>query len=326
MDGNAGPEDAAFNDALGRQIKRAVKDWTGQLIDVSGRNTLLSYKDLKAGTLDFASARVVTLERMLSGFTIRFSEAFAGEELSGAARRGRAIRARAQENYEERGLRTLFAAWGMATWSNTKSTFVPCAPVLLCQAQLSAHGSAEEDFEISLPGEWEINPTLLHVLANDFDIRLESDDLLDLLDRDVDPPNAARLFDRLARDAGRVGGFGIAPRVVLANFSYAKLPMVNDLLAAEDLLVRNTLICAITGDEQARQSLRERKSDVSPSAPDSTSPTDEFLVLDADSSQSYAINAVVAGANLVIDGPPGVGRHVQYPATPSEAPLSVMMR
>ena len=308
MDVDAGQEDAAFDDGAGRRIIRAVKDWTGQLIDVSGRNTLLSFKDLRAGTLDLSSAKDVAIERMLAGFTIRFSEAFVDEELAGAARRGRAIQSRAEENFEERGLRTLFAAWGMATWTNTKSTFVPRAPVLLCQAHLSARGSAAEDFEVSLPGEWEINPTLLHVLANDFEVHLEPENLLDLFDPDADPPNASLLFERLAKEAGRVGGFGISPRVVLANFSYAKLPMVNDLLAAEDLLSRNTLICAIAGDEPSRQSLKERRGEVSPNAPDFTPPADEYLVLDADSSQSYAINAVVAGADLVIDGPPGTGK------------------
>ncbi len=308
MDVDAEPEDATFDEALGRRIGRAVKDWTGQLVDVSGRNTLLCYKDLKAGTLDFSDALDVGRERMLAGHAVRFSETFGEEALAPAARRGRAIRARAEENFEERGLRTLFAAWGMATWTNTKSTFVPCAPVLLCQAHLVAHGSAAEDFEVSLPGEWEINPTLLHVLASDFEVRLEAESLLELLDSDADPPDASLLLERLAKQAGKVAGFGIDPRVVLANFSYAKLPMVNDLLAAEDLLARNTLICAIAGDEQARQALRERRGDVSPSAPDFTPPADEYLVLDADSSQSYAINAVVAGADLVIDGPPGTGK------------------
>ena len=37
-------------------------------------------------------------------------------------------------------------------------------------------------------------------------------------------------------------------------------------------------------------------------------PKDEFLVLDADASQSYAINAAVGGADLVIEGPPGTGK------------------
>ena len=308
MDVDAGSEDATFDEAMGRRISRAVKDWTGQLVDVSGRNTLLCYRDLKAGTLDFSGATAVAVDEMLAGYAVPFSEAFGKEALAPAARRGRAIRARAEENFEERGLRTLFAAWGTATWTNTKSTFVPCAPVLLCQAHLVPHGGAAEDFEVSLPGEWEINPTLLHVLASDFEVRTEAESLLELLDPEADPPDASLLFERLAKEAGRVGGFGIDPRVVLANFSYAKLPMVNDLLAAEDLLARNTLICAIAGDEQARQALRERRADVSPSAPDFTPPADEYLVLDADSSQSYAINAVVAGADLVIDGPPGTGK------------------
>src|SRR3984957_11438879 len=136
------PETTGFDELVARRISRAVKVWTGQLVDVSGRNTLLSYKDLKAGTLDFGAAQDADVQRILAGYTVRFSEAFGGEGLSDAARRGRAIRARAEENFEERGLRTLFLAWGMATWTNTKSTFVPCAPVLLCQAHLVAHGSA----------------------------------------------------------------------------------------------------------------------------------------------------------------------------------------
>jgi hypothetical protein len=308
MDVDPGLEDVGFDGTKGRRISRAVKDWTGQLVDVSGRNTLLCYRELKAGTLDFSGASDGALERMLAGYALRFSDAFGDEDLAPAARRARAIRARAEENFEERGLRTLFVAWGMATWTNTKSTFVPCAPVLLRQAHLVPHGSAAEDFEVSLPGEWEVNPTLLHVLAGDFEVRVGAESLLELLDPEAEPPDASLVFDRLVKEAARVGGFGIEPRVVLANFSYAKLPMVNDLLAAEDLLARNIIICAIAGDEDARQALRERRGEVSASAPDFTPPSDEYLVLDADSSQSYAINAVVAGADLVIDGPPGTGK------------------
>lgn len=42
--------------------------------------------------------------------------------------------------------------------------------------------------------------------------------------------------------------------------------------------------------------------------PDRLPPRDEFLVADADWSQNYAINAVVAGNNLVVKGPPGTGK------------------
>ena len=301
-------QDVGGGEALSGRISRAIATWTGQLVDVTGRNTLLCYKDLRAGTLELTEANEVALERLLGTSTLRFSQAFDAEGLSAAARRGRAILARADENYQEKGLETLFLAWGMATWTNTRSTFTPCAPILLRQAHLSARGGAAEDFDLSLPGEWEINPTLLHVLGLDFEVRIDDDSLLDLLDPDAEPPDATALFDRLAKEAAEVPGFAVEDRVVLANFSYAKLPMVNDLLAAGDLLIQNPLICAIAGDEASAEALRERQGEVSMSAPDFTPPADEFLVRDADSSQSYAINAVVGGSDLVVDGPPGTGK------------------
>jgi very-short-patch-repair endonuclease len=302
------PEDGDLNESLRGRISRAVAAWTGQLVDVSGRNTLLCYRDLKAGTLDLTRAEAVALEQLLGSRTVRFSEAFLGDELAAAARRGRAISARAEENYQEKGLQTLFVAWGMATWTNTRSTFTPCAPILLRQAHITARGGAAEDFDVVLPGEWEINPTLLHVLRGDFDVEIDPEILLDMLDPDSDPPDAAQLFDRITKESVEVPGFAVEPRVVLANFSYAILPMVNDLLAAEDLLARSTLICAIAGDPAAADELTSRHADISISEPDFTPPADEFLVLDADSSQSYVINAVVSGSNLVIDGPPGTGK------------------
>jgi hypothetical protein len=154
-------QDGVGGQALKGRIDRAIATWTGQLVDVTGRNTLLCYRDLKAGTLELTETNEVALERLLGTHTVRFSEAFDADGLSAAARRGRAILARSDENYQEKGLETLFVAWGMATWTNTRSTFTPCAPILLRQAHLSARGGAAEDFDLSLPGEWEINPTLL---------------------------------------------------------------------------------------------------------------------------------------------------------------------
>ena len=49
--------------------------------------------------------------------------------IGAAAKRARGIRAKATENFEERGLRTLFLGLGMATWTNTRGTGVPAAPV-----------------------------------------------------------------------------------------------------------------------------------------------------------------------------------------------------
>lgn len=292
-------------------IGRAVKTWTGQLVDLGGRNTLLYYRDLKQGTLDIgpgSGANTVAVEDLLSSRTVRLSLVFGDVVITAAARRARTVKAKATENYEERGLQTLFLAWGMATWTNSRGVATPAAPVLLRQAALSPRSGAGEDFDVSLPGEWEVNPTLLHLFRTEFGVELDRGELVDLLDQDWVPPDPAALFESLTKACQEVPGFAISPRIVLGNFSYAKLPMVLDLETANDTLLGSELICAIAGDEDARTAVRARHPNISMGQPDAVPPDDEYLILDADASQSYAINCAVGGADLVIQGPPGTGK------------------
>jgi len=60
--------------------------------------------------------------------------------------------------------------------------------------------------------------------------------------------------------------FACRTRLVLANFSYAKLPMVKDLEVAEELLLDSDLLCAIAGDPTAIESLRNRHGEVAADA------------------------------------------------------------
>ncbi len=295
-----------------RLVRRSVDAWKGELIDLGGRNTLLYYRDLKQGTLDLGTGTgidEVAVDTLLGGRTVRLSDMFDEASRAAAARRARTVKAKADENMEERGIQTMFLAWGMATWANPASTSVPAAPVLLRQAALGGRGGAGEDFDMSLPGEWEINPTLLHLLRTEYQVDLAANDMLELFDEEAEPPSPLRIFERLSKAACVVTGFSVAPRVVVGNFSYARLPMVLDLENASDTLIASDLIAAIAGDEPARDAVRARHpNSVTEADPDRVVPKDEFLVLDADASQSYAINAAVAGADLVVDGPPGTGK------------------
>jgi MoxR-like ATPase len=95
----------------------------------------------------------------------------------------------------------------------------------------------------------------------------------------------------------------------MANFAYAKLEMVRDLEFAFDEMVEHDMISALAGDLEARAAVRDRDSGASRVPhPDSVPLADEFLILDADSSQNYVINAVLGGQNLIIKGPPGTGK------------------
>jgi hypothetical protein len=249
-------------------VGRAVRTWSGELVDLGGRNTLLYYRDLKQGTLDIgpgSGASPVAVDALLSSRPVRLSVLFDDAAIGAVARRARTVKAKAAENFEERGLQTLFLGWGMATWSNLRGTAVPAAPVLLRQAALAARGGAGEDFDASLPGEWEINPTLLHLLKTEHRVEADRAELLDLFGQEREPPDPGSLFERLTKAAAAVPGFSVAPRIVLGNFSYAKLPMVLDLETATDSLLASELICAIAGDEEARAAVRARHPNVSAS-------------------------------------------------------------
>jgi very-short-patch-repair endonuclease len=291
-------------------VQKQVGVWTGQLIDLGGRNTLLYYRDLKQGTLNLGSANPKALSDLLANKSVKLSKLISDpEERAVVVRKARGIRNKTQENFEERGLQTLFLACGMATWDNARGTSTPQAPVLLRSATIAAVGAAQEDFSLALTGEMEVNPTLLHFLETEFKVKCDRDELDAQVDGAIDEPwELEKTYDWLRSRASSVPGFDVQPRFVLGNFAYAKLPMVNDLENSIEELIANDLIAAIAGDEEAREKIREAAASATVVGPDYVQLADEFLVLDADASQNYVINAAIAGASMVVKGPPGTGK------------------
>lgn len=292
-------------------VERAADQWAKELTDESGRNPLLYYRELKVGTLGLDEATPSVRKRLLDGKKVQAKKLFPSELFDDALRRIRAVNRRATVNYEERGIKTLFLGWGMATWTPVSSSATPASPVLLCPVDLERTGAAEVDFDIWLNGDWALNEALLLHLANEFQVDVSGENLMDPYGdgEQISEEEEKAIFAELTRRAERVPDFAIAERVVLGNFMFKKMPMVNDIDKNLDALADHDLIAAIAGDEGASQSLRaHHASAVVPSLPDRTSPESEFLVLDADSSQNAAINAALAGESFVLQGPPGTGK------------------
>src|SRR4051794_38934695 len=142
-------------------VQRAVKEWVAALIDLGGRNNLLRYRDLAAGTLDLTSASQPAVAALLQGKAIRTSSLFGDlEARERNVRRLRTISNKAKENFEERGVETLWLAAGLGSWQNEEvAAWEPSSPVLLRQASLRPLGAAQDDFELVLVDEMEVNPT-----------------------------------------------------------------------------------------------------------------------------------------------------------------------
>ena len=294
-------------------VRAALRQWQDQLIDVSGRNRLLYLRELTRGTLnlgpDSDADGDVSVE-IRRGRKVKLSACFPDDEGKDAIRRAQWIYRKAREYEQERGIHALRLGCLFATWENPGSGPVPKAPVLLAPAILAQLGRLEGDFTLSVADEWEINPSVVHLLKQGFGAEVDESALGELLSSE--PLDEVAVADFLRSAYAGVPGFDISDGLVLSTFAYTKEPMVHDLEAAEDAVVNHPLVAAIAGDTQAQRELRDAQHNggggTEALGGDNLPPQDEFLILDADGTQSEVINAAVAGANLVVVGPPGTGK------------------
>jgi very-short-patch-repair endonuclease len=305
---------AKTGDEAGRRrtVEASIVSWKKELVDLSARNNLLYFRNLKAGTIDFSES-VGILPALLKGGSISLSSITEQDQaLRALLRRARTIRKKAEVAFEEKGLEPMFLAYGLATWDESEEArkSPPAAPVCLIPAHLSEQAGGN-DYLLSVAGEPRLNPTLLRKLESEFGVRLDGDASDSRLIEAEEIGDLDRECEWLFEQAHSVKGFAVNASLVLGTFSYAKLPMVLDLERGAEELIGHDLVAALAGDESAQGQLREKLGeggDPLISAPDLIPPSKENLVLDADSSQSFAINSVLAGRNAIIQGPPGTGK------------------
>ena len=307
------PQAVAEPSAATNHINHAVRSWTNQLVDIGGRNRLLYFRHLKRGTLDFGradSADQSVVHDLLSGVEIRLSDYFPADVGVSATHRARWIYRKAREHEEERGIRTLYLGYGFAGWRPSGPGPTPNAPLLLGAAELTPVGRAADDMILRVVDNWEMNPSLIQLFKQDYDVLLEQDRQEQLLDSE--PLDLEAILAELRNHYAAIPDFTTSDGLVLGTFFYAKLPMVRDLEGAESAIAQHPIVAAIAGDEDAQAQLRESQhhgdADGEIASGDRLPPRDEFLILDADSTQSEVINAALSGRSLVVVGPPGTGK------------------
>jgi very-short-patch-repair endonuclease len=297
-------------DAEVRRIVDAARVvWVRRLIDYSRANSLLFYRDLRVGTLDL-SAETRAVERLLAG------EALAPDSLESrssvnnddAVSRLRAeagvllkmrqslvtLQRKALSNLEEKGIETLFLALGLATWPAADGGRPYSAPVLLLPARIEMRGRAGSEIRLAVAGEPLLNAVLSECSAEDETGHWR-----------IDPE---RVFGSIEREAAGVASFQVNRRVILANFHFAKMAIIEDLKNNADALAQSTIVAAVAGHLRSRQELGAAVVDIDPAGLDERPASRDYLVLDADGTQQRAIVLAGCGQSGVIQGPPGTGK------------------
>lgn len=287
-------------------VERVRQGWISRLIDLSRRNNLLYYRDLKTGTLDLSKSDPKAIAALMNGDSVPLTRLVSQEEQSRATACIQQIHRRALTNLEEKGLETLFLAFGMATWTPSDSGRPPEAAVILVPIRIETRGVVK----LQRNGEAQLNPVLPHILEVEYGCRATPQDLLEGADSiaEDESPDLTVIANRLKHATQEIQGFDVVPRLVLSNFSFQKMAMVRDLRDRLPEMASHDLIAAIAGNVEARQAAQGGGKELDARKLDQIPPDQEFLVFDADSSQQKVIYAVLSKRNCVIQGPPGTGK------------------
>ena len=205
---------------------------------------------------------------------------------------------------EEQGVNILFLALGHLQWFDRNAPDKPrFAPLILLPVALERKSAAER-FTLSwLQEDAAENLSLAAKLKADFALELPEFKAGD----DFDP--AAYLAEVATMAAAQPGWQVLPDAMTLGFFSFAKFLMYRDLDVStwpeDKRLDQQVLIAAALQDGfEARDQIFPEDAEVDQLIP----VVSQRHVVDADSSQSLAIEAVRRGENLVIQGPPGTGK------------------
>ena len=254
-------------------VDKARQHWIGRLVDLSRRNNLLYYRDLKVGTLDLSAVTPDVMRDLLqsgrtAGDGVRIADLFAPDTRPQAAASLKEIATRARSNFEERGLDTLFLAMGLAGWTAEDGGRDAAAPVVLVPIEVVQQGARVDVWRVRRAGDVQVSDVLLHALQVEHGVTANADELLGDLQGDDEGESfdPEPLFARLRTAAARVPAFRIDLRLILGNFAFQKMAIVRDLKELLDPLAQHDIIAALSGDQPAVANARGERTSIDPRA------------------------------------------------------------
>ncbi|MDE0318709.1 MAG: DUF3320 domain-containing protein [Acidimicrobiaceae bacterium] len=321
------------------RVRKQLRDWRDELIDLSRRNRLLYYRHLRSGSLGFEQDAADVSDRLLRGGrsndwrvflpprdadedeeldfgTVVSSGPSAGElavaESMGKNRAAietslRRLRAKSRAEFMESGLACLYLGLGFLNWPAPGTDETVRSPLYLLPAKID-HDAASDSWRLmaSADAEPALNPVLAVALKRFYDISLPTLDMLD--DDGCDRVlNAVRDAVRLA--SPDTGAWAVDDTVVLDTFRFHNEAIFRDLEENENQIAGHDLIRLLV-EGGASGVLDTVDFEVVPEQDlDEKHPPEQLAcVLDADASQRQCIIAARAGHSFVMSGPPGTGK------------------
>ena len=314
--------------------------WERKLLDLSLRNTLVSFRVTK-NAIQLMVSQLSELEDALAGGqefqimarpkdwenTPRDSKIYAIENQTSAleslartefsnkrirtfidekeiAYRITSLYRQAKVSLEENGTNTLYLALGFLKWYESDvSEKERYAPIVLIPIDI-VRKSAQKGYVIRVRDEEpQMNITLLEMLRQDFGLTIGG---LDPLPTDESGINLKRVFNTIRQAVMEKSRWDVEELAFIGLFSFSQFIMWNDIRNRSDDLKKNKIVASLLSGKMEWESSEDFPS---PDALDDTfTPMDLAVPISADSSQLSAICAAGNGNSFVLHGPPGTGK------------------
>ena len=210
---------------------------------------------------------------------------------------------------EEKGVSVIKYAKHFVSWYEDGKD--PKAPLFLSSISIKKRGK----YKITISNEFEVNQVLIEYFKNEKGI-LPSKEFEEKYI--VEGLSVNKFSDAIQEfqsyyDAQGIKGLKIEDKSMLGYFDYSNLPMVSDLgsYEFEELFSDHELgeaIVTVDGDKIDQEIRDAYKVFPTDEEIDTIKPSEEYLILDSDSSQQLPVIAAGKGFHLIVQGPPGTGK------------------
>jgi hypothetical protein len=313
-----------------RQVSDAVDAWRVELVRLGGENAMVDIAALGDTVLDVSAAHPSGIAQLYAGRTTPLTNLVRERHALSAARASaRALQAHADHHASRYGLPPTHLSIGIAFWleyppadvasdagprlaaSDGQAEVVPLTkpeppapiqrrvPVLL--RPISVVDSAR-DVELTLEHSVEVNPVLVRALR--------------ARGVAVDPAalaaeaftgysfNPHPVLERLiALGKTVLADFRIREKLIVGVFEHPGQLIVEDLDAAQNVLVNRTIVAALAGDRGARRAFSGQQ--LPPVVASDRTPDHERGIGDLGIDQQHVLDVVAAGHSVFLDAPPG---------------------
>lgn len=314
---------------------REIEIWKKKLLDLGKRNNLVNYHDNKSSTLEILLPSFEeAYEKLSSSSSVQvfddkediiededlFDEANKNQEskqhylqrfinkvpssqilVFNAYKKSKKIlkslMKKASDSITERGVNILYVAFGFVSWRESEeSNIFYSAPIIMVPITINNESVTSPYFIQHFDDDITFNMTLQYMLENQYGIQMP----------EFDDQNLCDFIDELESKVAKLG-WSVSREAKISTFSFNKLNMYLDMDKNEDKILSNANVAALTASEESEDIfVTEDELDTISNSRDLF--IKQHNVVDADFSQTEAIEYAMMGKSFVLQGPPGTGK------------------